>query len=257
LYGEKNIMLLLDNEGIAYEHQFRIDNMVPDIKVGNLIIECDGLYWHSDQFLDKKYHIKKKEKYTLLGYDSLFFRSNEINDKPDIVKSIILNKLGRCPNKIGARKLSIQQISHKEATQFFSANHLMGPAGSSNFNAALIGDVRILSCMQFRRLKDKVYEVARFANELHHSVPGAYSRLLTFFSSQSSPSSLVNFIDQRYGKGEYLSQFGFKYTGTHVGFHWTDGINAFNRRKYLGNSGYSEGMVKIYDCGQARYLKVY
>ncbi len=254
---EKAIMLWLDGEKISYTKQQKISKFIADIKINDLIIECDGLYWHSDKFLSKTYHIEKKNKYAELGFRSLFFRSDEIINKTDIVKSIILNKLNICKKKYYARKLSVEQISYKESSDFIEKNHLMGGSNISSFNVGLFNGSELVSCMQFKNRGDRNYELARYCNTIFTSIPGAYSKMLSFFNKKCDPKSLVNFIDCRYGDGNYLKDLGFKYINTHTGFMWTDGVNTYNRRKFLGSSGYDKGLYKIWDCGQSKYFIEY
>src|SRR5690606_36201745 len=124
---ERTIENLLKVNNIKYIHdklladsksKFRPDFLIPSC---NLIVECDGLYWHSDKFKDRKYHKNKIEEYRNLGYKSLFFREDEILTRPKIVESIILNKLGKS-KRIFARTCKITTINGL----FFEQNHLMG-----------------------------------------------------------------------------------------------------------------------------------
>src|SRR5690606_33951562 len=93
-------------EGILKKHtiehifnkQLNNSKLRPDFLIPshNLIIECDGLYWHNEASgKNKNYHKNKKDSYKALSYKSLFFREDEILNKPGIVESIILNKLGK------------------------------------------------------------------------------------------------------------------------------------------------------------------
>lgn len=91
---EYKIKKWLDDSNISYIYQKNIDGKKPDFVVGNIILEINGNYWHSDAILENKNHHKNKMLfYKNLGYTPLFFTEDEINDKFDIVKSIINNKL--------------------------------------------------------------------------------------------------------------------------------------------------------------------
>lgn len=37
----------LDSRGIEYEQQAKCGRYVMDFRIGNVIVECDGAYWHS------------------------------------------------------------------------------------------------------------------------------------------------------------------------------------------------------------------
>src|SRR5690606_7343163 len=61
--------------------KYRPDFLIPS---HNLIIECDGLYWHNEASgKHKSYHKDKKQEYKDLGYNSIFFRRDEILNKSE------------------------------------------------------------------------------------------------------------------------------------------------------------------------------
>lgn len=252
---EKKLADWLVAEDIKHETQFYCDGKIVDFKIDNLLIETDGLYWHSDAVINNnRYHIEKREIYIKNGYISLFFREDEIMNRFDIVKSIILNKLGKS-KKIFARKCEVKSVPKKIAIDFFNINHLMGKSSGDTFGLFLNGE--LVSAIQIRKLSSKNYEVARFCNKLNFGVTGGFSRLLRFVETQLSIDSLITFIDLRYGLGEYLVDFGFKYMHSYPSFRWTNAKISHHRMKFKGNSGYQFGMYKIWDCGQAKYIKDY
>lgn len=253
---ELNFKRFLDQFDIEHQHQHRITinnnkYYIPDFKINNLLIECDGLYWHSDNCREDDYHINKKNSYESIGYDSLFFREDEIRDKFHIVKSIVLNKIGRS-QRLYARTCDIDIIDDKEADVFFETNHLMGKGRGTTYvlkhNNALVAAIRI------KRTKNQEYEISRFCTKIEHNIIGGFSKLLKYTIKDKKPDQLITFIDKRYGKGEYLNSLGFKYAHIYPSFRWTDGFNTFHRLKFPGNSGYDHNLFKIWDCGQAKWI---
>jgi hypothetical protein len=210
------------------------------------VIECDGLYWHSDAVIaEKDYHKQRRQYYIDNGYQPLFFREDEINMKPKIVESIILNKLNKS-QKIWARKCNIVEIDKNCAREFFNNNHLMG-YGSGQSIGLLYQD-KLVAAMQFFKRND-ITEISRFCTIIQHSVVGGFSKLLCVLSKP-----LSTFIDLRYGSGNYLDNLGFKRISDYTSFKWTYGGKTHHRMQFLGNSGYKHGMYKIWDCGQSKYL---
>jgi very-short-patch-repair endonuclease len=250
---------LLNQNNINFNQHSRLyynDNnyYIPDFQIDKLFIEIDGLFWHCDchDKMDRSYHANKQKIYKEHGYDSLFFREDELRDKFDIVKSIVLNKLGKS-QRIFARKCEIKEISNNEANKFFSDNHLMGRGKGRTF-CLQIND-EIVSAIRIKRLKNKEYEVSRFCHKLNTNIIGGFSKLLRFVENHIDMDQLLTFIDMRYGKGEYLKDFGFQYIHTYPSFKWTNGINTYHRLKFPSTSGYDNGFFKIYDCGQAKFVK--
>lgn len=239
---EKIIEEFLISEDIKYEKQIKIGKFKADFVINKLILELDGLYWHSEHNKHKNYHSDKRQFYIENGYQPLFFREDEIINKFNIVKSMILNKLGKS-NRIFARKLKFSEISKKDGGKFLKENHLMG-SGSGKC-LALIGD-QIYCVMRIKKIKGG-YEISRFANKTGYTVVGGFSKLLSF-----TDRPLTTFIDLRYGLGN-PSIFGFEYCGTNLSFKWTDGSMTYNRMQFPSNSGYNYNLFKIWDCGQAKW----
>lgn len=237
----------LKEKNIGYEQQFRVGNKIADFKIGdNILVELDGLYWHSEAVgVNKTYHEDKRKHYIDSGFSPLFFRENELKDKWSIVQSVVLNKL-RMSVKLMARKCELKPVDKQQAFSFFSENHLMGNGKGKTHG--LYYDGQLISAIQIKKIKDG-NEISRFCNKMGYSVTGAFSRLFKSFNVEN----LITFIDLRYGSGHYLNKLGFEYCGTHPSFKWTDGKSVFNRMKFPGKSGYENGLTRIWDCGQSKY----
>ncbi len=253
---EVQMQILLDEIDIKYQKQFRVGRKIADffIPSHNLIIETDGLYWHSDAILtDKNYHVDKRQLYIDEGYAPLFFREDELNKKMDVVKSILFGKFGMT-QKVGARKCETTVLNKKDGQDFMKLNHLMGKGRGTYFSLSY--DNKPVAVMCIKRLKDKDYEISRFCSVINYTIQGAFSKLLKFAKQELQMDSLTTFIDLRYGSGSYLKDFGFQQVSCHPSFKWTDSKDTFHRMTFPSNSGYDKGMVKIWDCGQAKHLLV-
>lgn len=261
---EQVVQSFLKDENIKYitrkklkETHYYPDILIPDYK---LIIECDGLWahcdknkdtiWSSNASNDFLYHKKKKETYENLGYDSLFFREDEIINKFNITESLIRNKLNKI-NKIYGRKTKI--ISLKKNI-FFEQNHLMGKG--SGRTCALTYNNELVSAIQVKwKNKQKgILEISRFCNKLNTTVVGGFSKLVKHIIKKEKPKQIITFVDKRYGNGNSLKNLKFKLINNDVSFQWTDTKETFHRMKFPGNTGYDNGCYKIWDCGQAKYV---
>ena len=137
-----------------------IDIVIPDKKI---LIEFNGLYWHSEKFLDKNYHLDKTNKCEELGYQLIHIFEDEWLNKKDIVKSRIKNILGVSKNKIYARKCKIKEVKTKDKTIFLNKNHIQGSVGSV-FNMGLYYNEELVSIMTFgeRPIINGGFELIRF-----------------------------------------------------------------------------------------------
>lgn len=239
---------LLNDIGMNYKTGINIAGKFPDFVLEKLIIETDGLYWHSDAVnSDKEYHAKKRKLYLDNGYFPLFFREDEIETKLDIICSIIKNKFGIITNKIFARNCTIEEFKENKL-KFFKFNHLMDSGQGKCIG--LFKDGVCLCGLQYISKKDSI-EISRFCNKLNTIVVGGFSRLL----DKLPQKTIISFVDRRYGDGRYLENLGFKIENEDVSFRWVKNNKTFHRLKFKGNSGYDYGCYKIWDCGQAKYVK--
>jgi len=228
-----------------YLAPYRPDFVLPDHK---LVIECDGLYWHSDAVNSNKfYHAQKREAYLDMGYKPLFFRSDEITNTPEIVKSIIAHNAKQSEHKLMSRKCSVVHVESNKVRDFLNENHLMGYGRGPAWTLQYGGE--IVAVLQYRKNFGDIH-VSRFCSKLNTSIPGAFSRLLARLPKDCN---IVTYIDLRYGMGSYLESLGFTSSTPSVSFRWTDGFSKYHRMKFPGKTGYDHKLHRIWDCGQARF----
>jgi len=98
---EKKVKEFLDTNRIKYEYQKSLDRWTFDFSIGNILIECNGNYWHGNpkfyNKLNKMQEItierdKQKSNYaTSHGFNLLILWENDINNNFEIIKNTILN----------------------------------------------------------------------------------------------------------------------------------------------------------------------
>jgi len=244
----------LVNENISYKKHYQVENRYCDFFLNDkLIVELDGLFWHGDLVIkDNKYHFDKKDTYIRNGLDSVFFREDEVNNKFDIVKSIIRNKLG-FSQRIFARKCSLQMVAPHISKLFFKDNHLMG--AGRGYTYGLYFENKLVSAIQVKRRHHHTYEISRFASLKGLNIVGGFSKLVSYVEKQHPIEILKTFIDRRYGVGNYLYNMGFQKEAMHPSFQWVIGGETVHRMQFPNQTGYDHGAFKIWDCGQIAMAK--
>jgi very-short-patch-repair endonuclease len=267
---ENNIKEYIESLGIKTisnyrELGFEIDIYCPDYKIG---IEFDGLHWHSEEFVEKNYHLNKTNKCQENGIRLIHIFEDEWSEKQEIVKSRIENIFGKTPNKIYARKCDVRYVTFKKYKEFMNNNHIQGQT-SNGVAIGLYYNNNLLSCMSFctpRVDKNKNgFELIRFANMLHTTVVGGAEKLLTFFIKNYEINEIISYADLRWSQGELYKKLGF--TLDHQSKpNYFNIINnkRENRFKYrkseLIKQGFDSnkseheimlerGIYRIYDCG--------
>ncbi len=232
-------------------------------------VEFNGIYWHSEEFVDKKYHSEKSKLAREAGIKLFHIFSDEWEQKQDIVKSMLSHAFGVTQRKLFARKCSIAEVSTRDAKHFFESTHISG-GGRSKSAFGLFYDGKLVSCLSLGvPIKNKRYsnciEIVRFANQLNTHVVGGFSKLLAAakrWSLENGFENILSYADLRFGDGNVYRKNGFEYLGdTDVNYWYTDGLNRYSRQSFRARDGKTErqiaeesGVFKIYGCGHAIFM---
>lgn len=221
-------------------------------------IEYNGLYWHSDKFLGKNYHVNKVNAARDAGISLLMIFEDEWRDKKEIVKSMIRHRIGiSSKTRIGARQCVIKQVGVKQRKDFFNRNHLEGDA-NSKIAFGLFKDEQLLACMSLRRAFHKRYkqylEVGRSAAISDVSIPGWVGRLTKTclqHAQNTGYRGLITYVDNRIGLGDSYKRAGFRVEKADTGarLFWTDYLNRFDRFKYKADK--ANGLTQKDVCDAA------
>lgn len=250
---ETIIQNILRKNNINFVYNKQVDKFRPDFIIDKIIIEANGLYWHSEINRNKMYHKEKRLYYIQNGFKPLFFNEDEVIEKTNIVESIILNKLNKS-SKIHGRKCNIVELKNIDSKHFFEENHLMGHGKGRCF--ALICNNEIVCAIRIVK-KTNGFDISRFCTKLNTSVVGGFSKLIRFIEINLKPAFIETFIDLRYGSGDYLYNLGFVKQVENLSFSWVKDKQRLHRMNFPKNSGYDHGFVKLWDCGQAKFKKIY
>lgn len=257
-----------------------LDIVVPSKK---LAIEFCGLFWHSEtQGKDRNYHLHKLELCNNIGYDLITIFEDEWANKKDIVKSVLINKLGLSDGiRIGGRSCTIDEIDIATAKSFCEKYHLQGYLPSVvRLGASHQGN--LISLMTFSKPslskgfkgdKDGHYELSRFCTNLGYIGSGIASRLLNTFEAVYAPKTIISFSDKRWFQGDLYKYLGFRYVyDTKPNYYYIDKkqrLHRFGFRKSelckklatfdpklseyqnMANNGYD----RIWDCGHKKFVK--
>lgn len=245
---ELEICDFITSLGIEFETNVR--NIIPPyeldiyIKDKNIAIEVNGLYWHSyhpssDKKENKNQHLIKTQLCIDKDIQLLHISDYEWINKKDIIKSIILSKLG-INNKIYARKCVIQEVTTKEARQFIDKYHLQGFVGSTYY-IGLFHNSELQMIMSFgkNRYGDGM-ELHRMCSKSGISVVGGASKILTYFTKTYDITKIVTYCDYAKSNGNGYTKLGFiQKSITKPGYFWTNGTKIISRytaqKKNLAN----------------------
>jgi len=251
-----------------------LDIYIPDLK---LAIEYNGLYWHNELYKSKIYHKEKTEMCEKNDIQLLHIWEDDLNYRPDIIKSTLLNKLNKS-NKIYARKCILKEIKDNSIVRdFLFENHIQGFVGS-NVKLGLYYNNELVSLMTFGKTRKHMgntsiegeYEMIRFCNKKVTSVIGGASKLLKYFIRNYNPHKIITYADRSYSKGNLYTKIGFTFEhDTEPNYYYVSRDvrkSRFNYRKdVLVSEGYDSdkseheimlerNIYRIYDAGHKKYI---
>lgn len=250
-----------------------LDVYLPYLK---LSFEFNGLFWHSDYNINNTYHLEKTELAEKNNINLIHIYEDDWVYKQDIVKSRILNLLGKS-DKIMARKCEIKEINDNNLIRkFLDKNHLQGFIGSK-FKIGLFYNNELVSLMTFGNLRnsmgqkslDGTYEMLRFCNKLNNNVVGGASRLFNYFINNYDFNKIISYADRSWSIGNLYEKLGFELIHkTNPNYYYVVGDKRFYRFGFRKDKLIKEGydpnkteheimlerkIYRIYDSGNLKY----
>lgn len=252
-------------------HPYELDIYLPELK---LAIEYDGLYWHSMEFKDPLYHLRKTEECKEKGIRLVHITSDEWHKKRKIVKSFLLGLIGIYDKKIGARECIVKEIEKQEASLFLEDNHFQGSSVDSIRLGLYFGDelVSVLTFAKPRFNKKYDWEIIRFSNKRGYEVFGGFSKLLSYFSEHYK-GSIITYSDKSKFTGDVYRKNNFEeLESTPPNYFYFRGDDRIPRqnvqknaliKKFPDYSNLTEseimkklGYYRFYDCGNWKFVKL-
>ena len=244
-----------------------LDIFIPEKHVA---IEYDGLYWHSELFVDKNYHIDKTEACISNGIRLIHVFESEWIEKQNIIKSIIASSLGIYEKKIYARKCSVEHITAEEYAAFLDDNHVQGRIASSVRYGLFCGSdlVAVIGFGKSRFRKGEI-ELHRFCTKINTQIIGGFSKLI----EHSGIQSFISYIDRAKFTGDGYLKSGFEIAGRSGpsyfyvrNFHVLSRYECQKHRLKMILDNYDEKLsehenmnnnhyYRVYDCGTIKVIK--
>lgn len=288
-YPEIFIRNILDEANVQHvDNSFKIiapkelDIYCPEY---NIAFECNGVYHHSDLRLPRSYHKHKKLLCSTKGIQLITIWEDQIHRIPDIVKSVVLSKLGIYKKRVGARLCTIKEIDYKTCAKFLEHNHIQGKTSTkirlgAFYNDELVGVMTFIQsrgCQGSKKWVNGQWELNRFCTILNTQVIGLTGKMLKYFITNYKPLSIVSFSHNDISNGNVYSKLGFEPVGpinesyyyidknmdrwhrstfTKSGIvarGWRDKVDdSWTEREVMNEKGY----LRIYDCGTQKWQMV-
>jgi len=243
----------------SYRDGLEIDVYIDELKIG---FEFNGLYWHSEKYKDKFYHIDKTNYFKDRGIRIIHIWEDDWIYKKEIIKSQIKSLIG-ISDRVYARNCKIYVLNDiDQASTFLNNNHIQGFVSSVLKLGLFYGD-DLVSIMTFdhfegrKKMMQTEWNLNRFCNKKGVTVVGGFSKLLNYFLSNYSCSRLTSYADKSWSLGEVYKKNGFlivkdsipdyKYIVENVR------VNKSRFRTIANSPEKDITYLKIWDCGKIKY----
>lgn len=262
---EKLVCDILDELNIAYTTNTK--KIIPPFEIDifaeeyNIAIEINGIYYHSQKFINKNYHENKRILCEKKNIRLIQLFEDDIYLKFNIIRKFLVNVFNKNLSSIYARKCSIiTDISLNEKRKFMEENHIQG-YGKSNYSIGLEYNNKLMALMLFNG-----NILTRYATS--SNVVGGFSKLLinSNLNEVYTFCDLTMFTGKLYEKNGFIREYyippDYKYVYKNVRHH------KFNFRKIRFKNDdkliYQEGLTefelaklnniqRIYDAGKIKY----
>ncbi len=237
-----------------------VDIYLPEL---NIAIEYNGLWWHSEKFVERKYHYNKYKECKDQGIKLYNIWSHIYNKNPEAVKQFIKNLI--IPKeRIYARKCKITMDKEK-IKEFIKNNHLQGHARSHTYIGLEYNNelVMAISISDHHRKGKKVQVLNRVCFS-KYNVVGGLNKLLKLVDKP-----LITWSDHCYSPtGDMYLNAGFEkdaeldldYFYSDLNCNYTSKQSQSKKSsKCPENMTESEwankrGLFKVWDCGKTRWI---
>lgn len=247
-----------------------LDIYVPDKK---LAVEFNGNYFHSSEKIAKNYHYNKSIDCEKKGIRLIHVYQYQWLDliKKEILKSIIVNALGKNTSMIYARKCEVKELKKRDVEEFSIRNSLHGHRNASIYLGLFYNNelVELMSFGKafFSRDKSIDYECIRSITKVNTSVVGGMNKLFSYFINKYAPNKVLYYVDYNTHNGTSMGKLNFKLES----YSKHDVINIANCKEIEDRFGYvfnrkptinkeiqeyiAQGKIlTIYGAGVKRYI---
>lgn len=236
--------------------------------MGNVALEYNGDYWHSDKIRKKLHIVEKLEKCEKAGIQLLTIQEHLFTERKPILLKKIASAFGMLYGEpqVYARKTRFVEIGPTVANEFLEDNHVQGCKKKSPYNYGLYHSGELVAVATFKNFRDGV-ELVRFAT--NSRVVGGLSKLLKHVPF----TNIYSFADRRYTyrNSNAYTKTGFVEIGvTPQSYVYVRGKNYLSRYQCMKHklpillknfdmnlteyeNMSDHGFLRVWDCGHLLY----
>lgn len=280
---QESIKLWLNSHGFNFKSDYKVlEGKELDLydEEKKLAIEYCGIYWHNENSpepRDRNYHHDKYKKCKEKEIRLLTIFDDEWNNKEEIIKSVILSKLGIFSKRIYARQCKIKKIEKKDFNNFCEKYHIQGKNNLSLVRFGLFYEnelVGVVDLGRHHRKKDKgTIVLTRLCFKQDIQIVGGSSKLFKRcleYCKQNNIKNILSWSDNRWSYGSVYKKLGFT-LDEHLKPDYTY-VSLINPKRRISKQSQKKsatncppeitelewantrGLARIWDCGKTRWV---
>ena len=223
------------------------------------------------------YHINKFKECQEKGIQLISIWEDQYLTKINIIKSIILSKLGIYSEKIYARKCIIDIVDSKIANEFYSSNHLQSKCNAS-IHYSLKYNGEIIAMMSFGKRSlgknfNNDWELIRYCSKINTLIVGGVSKLFKHFIKEYKPKTIISWSSNDISNGNMYKKLGFEFENMSSSYWYiSNSMKRYHRSNFSKSNlikkslikeddersekeiTYDLGFIRIFDTGQTKWI---
>lgn len=250
---------------------FEIDIYIPDKQIG---LEFNGLYWHSEKFKEKNFHLEKTNMAQKQGIRVIHIFEDEWLNRKMQVKGYLKSVIGLNSRKIPGRKTQVVSLDQDTCSAFLNENHIQGKY-YGHIRLGLIFEGELVGVMlgssHHRKADKSAIVLSRMCFKYDTTIQGGAGKLFSEFKRIAlvlGYKEVISWSDNRWSEGNIYQTLGFQKDATlRPDYSYIYGGRRLSKQSCtkkmllkkgaIGNTeadmARSLGYLKIYDCGKIRW----
>jgi hypothetical protein len=242
-----------------------LDLYSPEHSIG---IEHNGLWFHSELFRSRRYHLDKTEMYAAQGVRVIHIWGHWWSARKEQVKGF-LRSMFQKNTIVYARKTELRQIDKHIAWDFVDKHHIQPANRRTRLALGLFHEGCLISVATFSAHHRNNNEIVldRFCGDGEHTIVGGLSRV-SKYAYEHFKCPIYTWADRCISDGNGYEQSGWVKVNTSAPsyFYWNSSTKQIaskqSRRKKAAlppegttehQFALSEGWLQIYDCGKYKF----
>jgi len=251
--------------------KFEIDIFIPHLNIG---IEFNGIYYHSEKFVDKKYHFNKFKTCQENNIQLIQIWEDDWFKSRETIKQMLLNQLNKNIEYCPLEKTTIKKIEEAEAIKFFSDNYPQKVLNASLYIGLLNEKRKLIAVVAVQERKSKKgLNISCFVSEYNSS--NNFAKLISYIEKHYDFEYLTAISDNCIDNNELYINNGFKFK-EHISPDYTyfakkqyrEDKTKYSKNKFKNdlNLEYFDkmneeelaelnGFLKVYDAGKTKWVR--